>query len=219
MPTIVDVPTLVQEALTVFGDVFDPAPARRHFADYLTGLMVAERTTGSGIHRALVITTDQSGLHRWLTEVSGEVQTRNDRRREWLQRDPQTRDRPRGVIALANTLVAHEGQRIADVGWCWAHADERSVIAHDSLMATYVGPSGAHSRMAWKRCKQREACAAGECKDHPPRCLAWIEDAGARGLPGAFTCECSCPSATVLNHMQSQQRAEVGALKLHRHVV
>jgi hypothetical protein len=45
MPTIVDFPTLVQEALTVFGDVFDTAPARGHFAEYLTGLMVAERKT------------------------------------------------------------------------------------------------------------------------------------------------------------------------------
>ena len=34
MLTIVDFPTLVQEALTVFGDVFDTAPARRHFAEY-----------------------------------------------------------------------------------------------------------------------------------------------------------------------------------------
>ena len=73
--------------------------------------------------------------------------------------------------------------------------------------------------MAWKRFKKRAACAAGECKDHTPLCLAWIEDAVARGLPGAFTCECSFTSATVLNHMQSQQRAEVGDLKLTRHVV
>ena len=41
MPTIVDFPTIVQEALAVFGDVFDTEAARRHFAEYLTGLMVA----------------------------------------------------------------------------------------------------------------------------------------------------------------------------------
>ncbi len=78
MPTIVDFPTLVQEALTVFGDVFDHTPARRHFAEYLTGLMVAERKTVSGINREFVVTTDQSCLHRWLTEVSWDVQTLND---------------------------------------------------------------------------------------------------------------------------------------------
>jgi len=33
MPTIVDFPTIVQEALTVFGDMFDTEAARRHFAE------------------------------------------------------------------------------------------------------------------------------------------------------------------------------------------
>ena len=39
MPAIVDFPTIVQEALTAFGKVFDTEAARRHFAEYLTGLM------------------------------------------------------------------------------------------------------------------------------------------------------------------------------------
>ena len=51
MPTIVDFPTLTKQALEVFGDLFDNEPARRHFAEYLTGLMVAERKTVSGINR------------------------------------------------------------------------------------------------------------------------------------------------------------------------
>lgn len=35
MPTLVDFPTIVQEALAVFGNVFDTEAARRHFAEYL----------------------------------------------------------------------------------------------------------------------------------------------------------------------------------------
>ena len=45
MPAIVDFPTVVKEALALFGDLFDTEPARRHFAEYLTGLMVAENKT------------------------------------------------------------------------------------------------------------------------------------------------------------------------------
>ena len=219
MPTIVDFPTIVQEALTIFGDVFDTEAARRHFAEYLTGLMVAERKTVSGINREFVVTTDQSCLNRWLTEVSWEVQTLNDRRLEWLQRDPKTRYSPRGVIAIDNTLVDHEGKLIEDVGWFWDHADERYVIAHDYLIANYVCPSGAHYPIEWKRFKKREACAAGECKDHTQLCIALIDDAVARGIPGDFTFDCYFTSAKVLNHIQSQQRAYVGDLKLNRHVV
>jgi len=219
MPTIVDFPTIVQEALTIFGDVFDTEAARRHFAEYLTGLMVAERKTVRGINREFVVTTDQSCLNRWLTEVSWDVQTLNDRRLEWLQRDPKTRYSPRGVIAIENTLVDHEGKLIEDVGWFWDHADERYVIAHDYLIANYVCPSGAHYPIEWKRFKKREACAAGECKDHTQLCIALIDDAVARGIPGDFTFDCYFTSAKVLNHIQSQQRAYVGDLKLNRHVV
>jgi hypothetical protein len=219
MPTIVDFPTIVQEALTSFGDVFDTEAARRHFAEYLTGLMVAERKTVSGINREFVVTTDQSCLNRWLTEVSWDVQTLNDRRLEWLQRDPKTRYSPRGVIAIDNTLVDHEGKLIEDVGWFWDHADERYVIAHDYLISNYVCPSGAHYPIEWKRFKKREACAAGEFKDHTQLCIALIDDAVARGIPGDFTFDCYFTSAKVLNHIQSQQRAYVGDLKLNRHVV
>ena len=219
MPTIVDFPTIVQEALTIFGDVFDTEAARRHFAEYLTGLMVAERKTVSGINREFVVTTDQSCLNRWLTEVSWDVQTLNDRRLAGLQRDPKTRYSPRGVIAIDNTLVDHEGKLIEDVGWFWDHADERYVIAHDYLISNYVCPSGAHYPIEWKRCKKREACAAGEFKDHTQLCIALIDDAVARGIPGDFTFDCYFTSAKVLNHIQSQQRAYVGDLKLNRHVV
>ena len=45
MPPTVDFPTIVNQALELFGGVFDNEPARRHFAEYLTGLMMAERKT------------------------------------------------------------------------------------------------------------------------------------------------------------------------------
>jgi DDE superfamily endonuclease len=127
----VDFPTVVQEALTILGDLFDTEPARRHFAAYLSGLIVAENKTVSGITREFALTTDQSCLNRWLTEVAWDVTALNARRLTWRQQAPQTRYSVRGVIAIANTLVPHEGKLIEDGGWFWDHADERHVIAHD----------------------------------------------------------------------------------------
>jgi len=122
MPAIVDFPTVVQEALVIFGDLFDTEPARRHFAEYLTGLMVAENKTVSGINREFALTTDQSCFNRWLTEVEWDITALNDRRLAWLQQAPQTRYSGRGVIAIDNTLVTHEGKLSEDVGWFWDHA-------------------------------------------------------------------------------------------------
>ena len=219
MPAIVDFPTVVKEALALFGDLFDTEPARRHFAEYLTGLIVAENKTVSGINREFALTTDQSCLNRWLTEVQWDVTALNDRRLAWLQQAPQTRYSVRGVIAIDNTLVDHEGKLIEDVGWFWDHADERHVIAHDYLISNYVCPSGAHYPIEWRRFKKREACTAQEFKDHTALCIELIDDALTRGIPGAFTFDSYFTSAQVLNHLQSQQAAYVGDLKLNRKVV
>lgn len=216
MPTIVEFPTVVQEALEVFGDLFANEPERRHFAEYLTGLMVAESKTVSGINREFVVTTDQSCLNRWLTEVDWDVKALNDRRLEWLQKDPKTRYRPRGVIALDNTLVDHEGKLMEDVGWLWDHADGRYVIAHDYLISNYVCPSGAHYPVEWRRFKKRGACGEGEFQDHTQLCLELIDDAIARQIPGDFTFDCYFTSADVLNHIHGKERNDVSDLALNR---
>jgi hypothetical protein len=91
MPTIVHFPTRVKEALEIFGDLFAKEPARQHCAEYLTGLMVAERKNSSGINREFAVTTDQSCVNRWRTTESWDEKALNDRRLAWLQRAPKTR--------------------------------------------------------------------------------------------------------------------------------
>ena len=72
--------------------------------------------------------------------------------------------------------------------------------------------------MEWCRCKQRDTCAAGEFKDHTELCIALIDDAITRAIPGDVTVDSSFTSAKVLNHIHSKQRAYVGDLKLNRKV-
>ncbi len=54
MPGIVAFPQVVQNAVDRYGDLFPNEPQRRHFAEYLTGLFVAERKTVLGIQGAIV---------------------------------------------------------------------------------------------------------------------------------------------------------------------
>ena len=207
MPTIVAFPTIVQEALTVLGEVCDTEAARRHFAAYLTGLMVAERKTVSGINRELVITTDQSCVNRWLTEVEWAVQALNDRRLAWLQQAPQTCSSGRGVMAIDHTLVHQEGKLSDDVGWFWDHADQRHRIAPDDLISHYVCGSGAPYPIEWRRFKQRDAWAEGAFTDHTARCIALIDAAVHRAIPGDLTFDSSGTSAQGLHHIRGKQRA------------
>lgn len=144
MPAIVEFPTIVQHAVKEFGVVFANEPERRHFAEYLTGLFIAERKSVSGINSEFAVTTDQSCLNRWITEVEWDEKELNERRLAWLQHDPSTRYSAQGVIAIDDTLIDHEGKLIEDVGWFWDHADKRHLIAHDYLIANYVCTSGKH---------------------------------------------------------------------------
>ena len=117
MPGIVEFPTLVQQAVEQFGAVFANAPERRHFAEYLTGLLVAAKKNITGINAEFAATTDQSCLNKWLTQVNWDVQELNRQRLEWLQQTSTTRYAESGIIPIDNTLVDHTGKLIEDGGY------------------------------------------------------------------------------------------------------
>ena len=102
MPAIVEFPTVVKEALEEFGPAFANEPERKHFAEYLTGLMIANKKNVSAINREFAITTDQSCLNRWITEVGWDEEAFNNQRLQWLQESSDTRYSQQGVIARDN---------------------------------------------------------------------------------------------------------------------
>src|SRR5262245_16002191 len=131
MPGIIEFPKLVQDAMAHYGDLFANQCQRRHFAEYLTGLFVADRKTVLGIHDEFAETTDQSCLNRFLTEAQWDVEAFNQRRLQELQNDRATRYSDHGVIPIDNTLIDRAGMLIPDAGWYWDHAEERNKIAQD----------------------------------------------------------------------------------------
>jgi hypothetical protein len=226
MPAIVEFPTIVQEAVRELGDLFSCEPQRRHFAEYLTGLLIAADKTVSGINREFAQTTDQSCLNRFLTEVPWDVEALNERRLQLLQQDEATRYCDDGVIALDNVLIDHDGTFIADVGWFWDHAEDRAKIAHDNLIANYVCPSGDHYPLHFRRFKKREQCEATGQKfiDHTELFMELVDYACAREIPGIFAFDSYFTNAKGLNYIHSkrdrrgQPRGYVGDLKFNRKV-
>jgi len=169
-----------------FGDLFSGDPQRRHFAEYLTGLMVASNKTVSGINSEFVNTTDQSCLNRFLTGANWDEAALNSRRVELMQQDPSTRYSARGVIAIDDTLIDHDGKFIQDVGWFWDHAEDRHKIAHDYLIANYVCESGKHYPIDFRRFKKREQCeATGEpFLDHTKLFCELVDQVCNQQIPG-----------------------------------
>ena len=144
MPGIVEWPTVVQQGLEQFGNLFENECQRRHFAEYVCGLIIAERKSVAGINREFAETTDQSCLNRFLTEAPWGAEALNEARIDWHQKDAPTRFSERGVIAIDNVLIDHYGKTIEDAGYFWDHVEERYKIAHDYLFANYVCTTGKH---------------------------------------------------------------------------
>src|SRR6266511_995343 len=218
MPAIVEFPTVVQDLLTQYADLFANEPERQHFAEYLTGLFIAERKTVSSINREFAVTTDQSCLNRWMTEVTWDPQALNKRRLEALQSDSCTRYTKNGVIAIDNTLIDHDGKLIEDVGWFWDHADQRHLIAHDYLIANYVCASGKHYPLEFRRFRKKETCVADRTpfKNHTLLCKELVDWVVDQAIPGDFTFDSYFTNAEILNHIASKDRNYVGDLKFNR---
>ena len=227
MPGIVEPPRVVQDAVNEFGDLFGCEPARRHFAEYLTGLMIAERKTVLGIHREFAQTTDQSCLNRFITEVQWDEAELNERRLAWHQQDSSTRYSDRGVIAIDNVLIDHYGKFIKDVGWFWDHAEDRYKIAHDYLIANYVCTGGKHYPLEFRRFKKKDQCEATQEKfvDHTKLFCELVDWVCEREIPGDFVFDSFFTNAETLNYIDGKKdrfarpRGYVGDLKFNRKIL
>ena len=217
MPAIVALPQVVEELLLQFGNVFPNEPARVHFAEYITGLLVAEHKTVSGIAREFADAPDQSCLNRFLTKSPWQPNDLNDQRLEWLQHDPTTCYRQDGVIPIDNTLIDHDGKLIDDVGYFWDHADQRHLIAHDYLFINYVNPSGKHYPLDFRRFRKREQCNdAHPFQNHTTLAKELIDWVVAEGIPGDFTFDSYFANGPIMNHIQRHSRSYIGDLKFNR---
>lgn len=224
MAGIVEFPQIVHEALRTFADLLPNEPQRRHFAEYLTGLLVADRKNVSGINREFAQTTDQSCLNRFLTHADWDVAKLNQRRLDDLQREPSTRYCAQGVIPIDNTLIDHYGQCIQDAGWFWDHAEERHKIAHDYLFVNYVCPNGKHFPLDFRRFQKEDHCASLEVpfKNHTVLCQELIDWVCQQNIPGTFAFDSYFTNAPILNHIHGKQlangqsRGYVGSLKFNR---
>jgi hypothetical protein len=224
MPGIIEFPKLVQDALAQYGDLFANECQRRHFAEYLTGLFVAERKTVLGIHDEFAQTTDQSCLNRYLTDAEWEAETLNTRRLERLQMDPSTRYSDQGVIPIDNTLIDRTGMLIPDAGWFWDHAEERNKIAQDYLFVNYVCTSGKHYPLEFRLFRKQEICEALKepFRNHTKLCCELIDWVCERAIPGDFTMDSYFTCAEILNHIHDKTdrpgrpRGYVGDLKSNR---
>jgi hypothetical protein len=221
MPAIVQFPKVVEEALEKFGKFFTNEPERKHFAEYLTGLIIAHKKNVSAINREFAMTTDQSCLNRWITGTEWDEEAFNQLRLDWLQESSDTRYSPQGVIPIDNVLIDHSGKCIEDVGYFWDHAEQRNKIAHDYIIVNYVCTSGKHYPLEFYRFVKKEQCAEQgiEFVDHNQYVRQLVDWVAKNNIPGDFAFDSYFTNAANLNHINGYERCYVGDLKFNRNII
>ena len=97
MLPIVDYPSTVREYGGYFRTLFSKMQFK-HCQEYLTGLIVSDNVTVTGINSRFVNANDQSSLNKFLTTYSWDEGALNAKRLELLQGNNKTRWNKHGVV-------------------------------------------------------------------------------------------------------------------------
>jgi hypothetical protein len=226
---IISPPKIVQDAIDKFlAPLFENNPQRKHLANYLTGLMISENKTVSGMTNEMPNASEQSCLNRFLTEVDWDHEAMNKARIEWLQQFDDTKFHERGIIALDDVLLEKSGKLIPDSGTFWDHSEERYKHAQDYIIINYVHPfSKKHYPLYFKRFKKENQCewTGEEFKKMTALSIELIDECQANGVLGTFTFDSFYTCSEIQNHIHSlkneegTERGYVGDLKFNRLVV
>ena len=143
MLPIVGFPQIVEQQASWFESVFTTDEQRKHFREYVTGLIAGDEATVTAINSLFLDRNDQSALNKFLTQAKWDEHELNRRRvRMELARLRRRRVSPKaGRLILDDTLAHHTRCSIEWLSHLWDHAEQRYVWAHDVVTSYYVNRS------------------------------------------------------------------------------
>ena len=136
---ITDYPAMVKNYLHRFEDLFSQ-PQLKHFAEYVTGLIVCDKATIKQINNSFISHREYSNKDRFMREVSWPEEEADHRRLELVKESVGPVNPNKGVIALDDTLCEKTGKHIDEVGYFYDHAEGRYVLGHNIVSSHYVTP-------------------------------------------------------------------------------
>ena len=137
---IVEYSKTVTASLKHFGPVFQTVAQRRHFCQYVTGLIAGDKGTVQALNNLFLNKQDQSVLNKFVTQEEGSESELNKRRVEFelarLYRRPVSARA--GRLIIDDTLAQHKQGAIEGLAYLKDHTLNRYVWAHDVVTAHYV---------------------------------------------------------------------------------
>ena len=154
---------------------------------YLSGLIVSENVTLTGVTGRFVEAPGQSALNRFLTASKWSADDVNELRLQLLQEHSETRWGKRGVIAIDDVIIEKTGRRIEGVGKLYDHSEGRFVYGHNLVTSHYADDRVQYPLdLRQYRKKDDPGITDSEFKTKIELAKELVDAAVARGVPGAF---------------------------------
>lgn len=140
MNLLVDFPSIVKKYSVAFESCFSSA-GFEHFKRFLSGLIISENKTVTGINRLFVLQPkNQSSLNEFLKCQNFDLELLNKKRLNLMQSCEATRFKAYkkgGVISIDNSLLSHYGKHFDGIYKLYDYVDNRYVMAHDLVTLQY----------------------------------------------------------------------------------
>ena len=139
LPIVAPVPLVVKHA-GAFRDLFANRRQFRHFAHYLTGLMVLPNKSMANISRCILESADKTNVSRFISEAPWVEEQVNERRVSSMLEQTQGVRGPEAASALLldDTLCEHVGSLFEHVDHHYNHGDHTYPLAHNPVTSHYV---------------------------------------------------------------------------------
>ena len=137
MLPIVGYPNVVSFGMSVFRKVFS-RPQSRHFANYLTGLMVCAKRTVKGINDSFPAHLDQSAMNHFLTDSTWSDEELDRARHELINARLKELGFEDGVLIVDDTIAHKTGKNMEGVGIHFDVSEGRYTLGHQLVTTHYA---------------------------------------------------------------------------------
>ena len=137
MLPIVSHPSVVSFGLSALGKVFS-RPQLRHFANYITGLMVCQNRTVEGINNSFPAHLDQSALNHFLTDSTWSDDELDKARYGFVNARLKELNFEGGVLIVDDTIAHKTGKSMEGVGIHFDTSEGRYTLGHQLVTTHYA---------------------------------------------------------------------------------
>lgn len=219
MLPIVEYPGVVSNYIHIFEKFFSK-PQLKHFAQYITGLMVSNNKTVTGINRCFVGHNDQSAKNHFITDSNWSDEEFEKCRVETMFEVIKKHHEKDGVLLIDDTLAHKTGKKIEGVGIHFDHSDRRYVLGHQPVTSHWVGKRTHFPVDIELYIKEKDLKDKTKFKSKIDLAISFVNKAVEKGIPF------SCVSADswffckrFIKEIERNKKDWVFACKLNRRVI